>query len=127
MARMRTRLGLVLPIVTMALLLGGLPAAAGPNEKRAQRRLNQLGCNAGPVDGRIGEWTRTGIIRFQAANGLAQSGRLTAPTRKKSSCPYDRARPHSSVIVLQTAMPADRITRRLRLSARRPNGRPSVA
>ena len=80
---MLTRLGLVLPLVVVALLLSGLPAEAGPSEKRAQRRLNQLGCNAGPTDGRIGEWTRTGIIRFQAANGLAQSGKLTAPTRRK--------------------------------------------
>ncbi len=70
--------------LTLALTgLTALPAQAGTSEKRAQRQLNALGCNAGPADGRIGERTRTGIIRFQAANGLAQSGRLTKETRKR--------------------------------------------
>lgn len=79
---MLTRLGLVVPLV-ISVLLAGVPAQAGESEKKAQRRLNELGCNAGPVDGRIGEWTRTGIIRFQAANGLAQSGKLTSRTRTR--------------------------------------------
>jgi peptidoglycan hydrolase-like protein with peptidoglycan-binding domain len=50
----------------LAILLTGLvlvaaspaPADASPAVERAQRRLNQLGCQSGPVDGRMGEWTR---------------------------------------------------------------------
>lgn len=79
---MLSRLGLTLSLV-LVLTLTALPSQAGQSEKRVQRRLNELGCNAGPVDGRIGEWTRTGIIRFQAANGLDQSGKITERTRKR--------------------------------------------
>lgn len=79
---MTSRLALVL-CLAVAVVSTGFPALAGEFEKRAQRRLNHLGCEAGPVDGSIGEWTRTGIIRFQSANGLAQSGRLTAQTRER--------------------------------------------
>jgi hypothetical protein len=74
---------LVLIGTVLALLLGAVPAQAGAFEKRAQRRLNQLGCEAGPADGGIGPWTRSAIIRFQAANGLHQSGKLTKPTRSR--------------------------------------------
>lgn len=73
-------------MLALALSLTGLtvlPAHAGAFEKRAQRQLNTLGCDAGPVDGRIGEHTRTGIIRFQAANGIAQNGQLTKETRSR--------------------------------------------
>lgn len=75
---------LVLVGTLLALVLGvAPPASAGAFEERAQRRLNQLGCDAGPADGRIGPWTRSAIIRFQAANGLSQSGRLTRSTRSR--------------------------------------------
>lgn len=68
----------------LALVAGLAPtAAAGTFEERAQRRLNQLGCDAGPADGSIGPWTRSAIIRFQAANGLHQSGKLTQSTRAR--------------------------------------------
>lgn len=68
----------------LALVVGVAPAAsAAAVEERAQRRLNQLGCDAGPADGTIGPWTRSAIIRFQAANGLPQSGRLTKATRSR--------------------------------------------
>lgn len=75
---------LVLVGTLLALVLAVTPpASAGAFEERAQRRLNQLGCDAGPADGRIGPWTRSAIIRFQAANGLSQSGRLTRSTRSR--------------------------------------------
>ena len=75
---------LVLLGTLLALVLGLAPAAsAGTFEERAQRRLNRLGCDAGPADGSIGPWTRSAIIRFQAANGLHQSGKLTKATRAK--------------------------------------------
>jgi len=59
------------------------PAQADGFESKAQRRLNQLGCDAGPADGRIGDWTRTAIVRFQAANRLHQSGTLSQRTRTR--------------------------------------------
>jgi len=75
----------------VALLLAGLvlvgaplaPADASPAVERAQRRLNQLGCKAGPVDGAMGEWTRSAVLRFQSRHRLPQSGRLTAATTRK--------------------------------------------
>jgi hypothetical protein len=79
---MLTRVLLIVGVV-LSMTLTALPAQAGAAEERAQRRLNELGCDAGPVDGRIGDWTRAAIVRFQAANGLAQSGRLTARTRTR--------------------------------------------
>jgi hypothetical protein len=75
---------LVLLGTLLALVLGVAPAAsAGTFEERAQRRLNRLGCDAGPADGSIGPWSRSAIIRFQAANGLHQSGKLTKATRSR--------------------------------------------
>ena len=75
---------LVLLGTLLALVLGVAPvASAAAYEERAQRRLNQLGCDAGPADGRLGPWSRAAIIRFQAANGLHQSGKLTKATRSR--------------------------------------------
>lgn len=71
----------------VALLLAGGTVAAPPafagGAEKAQRRLNHLGCDAGPADGRIGPHTRSAIIRFQAANRLGQSGRLDRATRSR--------------------------------------------
>ena len=60
---------------------GPLRAAllAGTFEERAQRRLNRLGCDAGPADGSIGPWSRSAIIRFQAANGLHDAHEAKTP------------------------------------------------
>ena len=58
------------------------PGLAGEGVQKAQRRLNALGCSAGPADGHSGTWTRTAVLRFQAANHLAQSGRLSDRTRE---------------------------------------------
>jgi peptidoglycan hydrolase-like protein with peptidoglycan-binding domain len=66
-----------------------LPSAANAGSsdqawvERAQQRLNSLGCNAGPVDGDIGEWTRSAIIRFQSRHGFDQTGRLGSTTRAR--------------------------------------------
>ncbi len=75
----------------VALLLAGLvlvaappaPADAAPAVERAQRRLNQLGCKSGPVDGVMGEWTKSAIIRFQSRHRISQNGRLTAATTRR--------------------------------------------
>ncbi|WP_328989342.1 L,D-transpeptidase family protein [Kribbella sp. NBC_01245] len=59
-----------------------LPADAWTvhQNKSAQYRLNQLGCNAGPIDGQIGQMTKAGLVRFQSANKLSQTGTLTTTT-----------------------------------------------
>ena len=75
----------------LAILLTGLvlvaaspaPADASPAVERAQRRLNQLGCQSGPVDGRMGEWTRSAVIRFQSRHRLSQTGNLNRATTRK--------------------------------------------
>ena len=67
----------------VALAVTAAPAQASDFAERAQRRLNSLGCNAGPADGSIGPWTRSAIVRFQSRHRLAQSGRLTQATRKR--------------------------------------------
>src|SRR5687767_3203138 len=74
----------------LALLLTGLvlatappaPADASPAVERAQRRLNQLGCNSGPADGRMGEWTRSAVVRFQSRHRLSQTGSLNNATTR---------------------------------------------
>ena len=71
-------------VTAVAVVLPAAPAAAGEAwVERAQRRLNQLHCNAGPADGELAAWTRSAVVRFQSRHGLAQSGRLTPVTRKR--------------------------------------------
>jgi lipoprotein-anchoring transpeptidase ErfK/SrfK len=76
------RTAVVLLAVTATVLVVS-PGYASEGVQKAQRRLNGLGCNAGPADGHAGTWTRTAVIRFQAANHLAQTGRLSARTRTR--------------------------------------------
>jgi peptidoglycan hydrolase-like protein with peptidoglycan-binding domain len=45
---------------------------------QAQRLLTDLGFDAGPVDGRMGEKTRSAIRDFQAQEGINVNGRLNA-------------------------------------------------
>lgn len=78
---------LLLPLLVttvLALLAPALPtvAAADAGVVKAQRRLNALRCDAGPVDGRLGAHTRTALIRFQSRHRLQQSGALGPVTRK---------------------------------------------
>jgi hypothetical protein len=80
---MASRIAAVLTAVLLGMTLLGTPPAHAGAVDSAQRRLNQLGCTAGPADGRLGPRTRSAIIRFQAANGLAQVGRLDQRTRTR--------------------------------------------
>lgn len=69
--------GMVLASVSIA------PTAhAAPWVKNAQTRLNALGCDSGPADGRIGDHTRSAVLRFQSRHGLPQSGTFTDKTRR---------------------------------------------
>jgi len=70
-------------LVVATLVLAGAPADAAASAAKAQRRLDGLGCEAGRATGSINPRTRTAIIRFQAANRLAQSGTLTERTRQR--------------------------------------------
>ena len=58
----------VLAVVVGCAGLVSLPATAdaSPAVERAQRRLNQLGCDSGPADGTVGERTRSAVLRFQS-------------------------------------------------------------
>ena len=60
-----------------------VPAGAATSLQSAQYRLNQFGCDAGAVNGQPSDHTKDAIIRFQAANHLTQSGKLTDITRAK--------------------------------------------
>jgi hypothetical protein len=72
--------------LTLAAVVVPAGASAALTRKavvRAQKALNALGCDAGAADGTIEAHTRAGVIRFQAANRLNQSGRLTSATRTR--------------------------------------------
>jgi peptidoglycan hydrolase-like protein with peptidoglycan-binding domain len=90
--------GLAALVTTLALVLAAAPseAAGNPGVEKAQRRLNHLGCSAGPADGSLGPWTRSAVIRFQSRTGRAQTGTLDAGTRQRlyaDSAPRCNARP----------------------------------
>jgi peptidoglycan hydrolase-like protein with peptidoglycan-binding domain len=70
-------------LVTLVVVLLPSPAGAAGDVEKAQRRLNALGCNAGPVDGKPGSWTKSAVIRFQSRHGLLTDGVLGPVTRKR--------------------------------------------
>jgi peptidoglycan hydrolase-like protein with peptidoglycan-binding domain len=62
-------------VAVVALVLASAPAPAASTSgtawaERAQRRLNELGCDAGPVDGVIAGHTRAAVVRFQSRHRL---------------------------------------------------------
>ena len=74
---------LLLALLVLATPLAPSPAGAAEDwVVKAQRRLDSLGCGAGPANGELGRWTRSAVVRFQSREGLPQSGRLDARTRK---------------------------------------------
>lgn len=68
-------------VPVLLVLLCTPPASAGP--RLDQRRLNELGCDAGPADGVVGAHTRSAVLRFQSRHGLRQTGSLTAAQRSR--------------------------------------------
>lgn len=80
----RAVLGCLSVLGAFALALSTLaPAGAATSLQSAQYRLNQFGCDAGPMNGTPNDHTKYAIVRFQAANNLYQSGKLTDITRAK--------------------------------------------
>jgi hypothetical protein len=77
---MRTKL--VLATVLVAALLAS-PAHGDDWVTKLQRRLNHLGCSAGPVDGKVGEWTRSAVVRFQSRHRLTMDGVPGPVTRER--------------------------------------------
>lgn len=72
-------------LLSSTLALGGFvatapPAAAARTVSVAQRLLDDAGCDAGSVDGAFGTRTKAAVIKFQAANWLAQTGSLDSGT-----------------------------------------------
>lgn len=56
---------------------GGVPAALGAAD--VQRKLNELGFDAGPVDGQPGRKTEDAIRSFQQSEGLQETGEVDLP------------------------------------------------
>jgi peptidoglycan hydrolase-like protein with peptidoglycan-binding domain len=81
----RLFLARLVPLLTACALVY-LPAPADAADAwvvKAQRRLNELHCAAGPADGNVGPMTRSAVVRFQSRHGMAQTGRLTKPVRAR--------------------------------------------
>lgn len=63
------------------------PAHAATPLQSAQYRLAKFGCEPGPMNGVPNDRTKWAIAKFQAANNLPQSGKLTDITRAKLTKP----------------------------------------
>jgi hypothetical protein len=63
------------------------PASAATSLESAQYRLQKFGCEPGGITGQANDRTKWAIVKFQAANGLTQSGKLTDLTRAKLAKP----------------------------------------
>ena len=72
------RLFATLLLVVAALGFANLAVAADARVEAVQRRLVELGYDAGVADGLIGPRTRTAIRALQRDRGLTQSGRIDA-------------------------------------------------
>ncbi|WP_370287588.1 peptidoglycan-binding protein [Nocardioides sp.] len=57
-------------------------APRSPALTRVQQRLQQLRCDPGPADGRLGDHTRSALVRVQTRHGLRATGQPDAPTRR---------------------------------------------
>lgn len=86
----RHRFSFLIPVLALVFCLT-VPALAALEDspqdrqliRQVQQKLNDEGFDAGPVDGILGPKTEAALERFQADNGLTQSGRLNQETLKK--------------------------------------------
>lgn len=53
------------------------PALTAPLVRLLQRHLNDLGLDAGPIDGLVGPLTRGAVRRFEQSQGMAPTGAVT--------------------------------------------------
>lgn len=84
----RAVLGCISVIAALGLSLPMMPAAnAAISYASAQYRLGKLGCSPGAVTGTPNERTKWALVRFQAANALYQTGKLSDSTRAKLADP----------------------------------------
>ena len=76
--------GLAAALIALLAIGTPLPADATGTSwiREAQRDLNALHCDAGPVDGQIGAHTRSAVVRLQSRHGLRTTGRLDRRTRR---------------------------------------------
>ena len=58
-------------------------AAGSRTTAQLQKRLNLLHCDAGPADGRLGDHTRSAVMRFQSRVRLPHTGKVGRLTRKR--------------------------------------------
>jgi hypothetical protein len=70
-----TGLGLVVPPPTYA--------TGRRDTIKLQKRLNALHCDAGPADGRLGQHSRSAVIRFQSRVRLDQTGSVGSATYRR--------------------------------------------
>ena len=80
---MRRWLVVVLALAALFASVSTPADAAGADVAKWQRRLNALHCDAGPVDGKAGTWTRSAILRFQSRHGMVQTGKYGVATRTR--------------------------------------------
>ena len=64
--------------IAMILMFGFVGPAMSDTVSSAQRILNQLGYNAGPIDGAYGKKTRSALEIFYSENGSLYDGKLDA-------------------------------------------------
>ena len=77
--------------ITMMLMFGFVGPAMSDTVSSAQRMLNQLGYNAGAVDGAYGGKTRTALEKFYADNGSSYDGKLDANEVADLTAAFDAA------------------------------------
>lgn len=82
---MRRLLPLVIaPLVAAVVGLSLLPAPSyAGGAARLERRLADLRCDVGRVDGRLDRHARSAIMRFQSRVGLSATGKVSDPTRRR--------------------------------------------
>ena len=83
---MKANLVAILSVVFLALIswpVVGMPAPSKTTVAQAQARLQALGYDPGPLDGRWGAKMAAAVSKFQQAQGLPVTGELDKATQEK--------------------------------------------